>query len=46
MILLTRQLTHPAGRVLVRYCQRARGFSPNARLYLLSAVITGFSYSI
>ncbi len=32
--------------VLVRYWRRLRSFSPNARFYLLSTVITGLSFSI
>jgi MFS family permease len=31
---------------LARYWRRLQGFSPNARFYLLSTVITGLSYSI
>jgi MFS family permease len=32
--------------VVTRYLQRLRSFSPNARLYLLSTVITGVSFSV
>lgn len=31
---------------LARYWRRLRGFSPNARFYLLSTIITGLSFSI
>lgn len=41
-----RQLIHPLNRVLVRYLRRIRAFSPNARLFLVSTIITGLSYSI
>ncbi len=33
-------------RLFTRYVRRIRGFTPNARLYLISAVMTGLSYSI
>ncbi len=46
MIPFIRQATNAASQVLVRYVRRVRGFSSNARLYLLSTVITGLSYSI
>jgi len=46
MIPFIRQVTYAASQVLVRYVRRVRGFSSNARLYLLSTVITGLSYSI
>ena len=46
MIPFIRQVTNAASQVLVRYVRRVRGFSSNARLYLLSTVITGLSYSI
>ncbi len=33
-------------QALARYWQRLRSFSPNARLYLLSTIITGLSFSV
>ena len=46
MIRFADRLIYTVGQVSARYWRQLRGFSPNARLFLVSTVILGLSFSL